>query len=106
MKIKHGVIMVGLHVQMWLATVQAAIIWLKYGKILVVTEGVVYRKTGLHPLGRACDYRLNYFDAATRRLVCAELAKALGKDFDVVMHGEGHAIHAHVEYDPVNPKII
>jgi len=104
MKTKKGVILCGLHPMMQIANGCAAEIWAEFGKELVITEGVVIRDSGLHPLGRANDYRTYYFTASEKRLVAERLRKKLGKDYDVILKLKPP--HIHCEYDPPNPKII
>lgn len=102
MKTKDGVILLGLHPMMIIASCCASVIWAKLGKELVITEGVVIRDSGLHPLGRACDYRSRYFTHASKSAAACKLRARLGSDYDVVIEDD----HIHCEYDPANPKII
>jgi len=106
MKLKNGVIITGLHAKMQIANAKAAVIWSKYGHELVITEAIVIRNSGFHPLGRASDYRVNYFTHEIQQQVARELQEELGSDYDVILHGDGDSIHVHCEYDPDNPKII
>jgi len=102
MQIKKGVILLGLHPKMQIANSCASVIWSQAGRELVVTEGVVDRDTGLHPLGRACDYRTFYFSSNEIEAVANMLRDRLDDDYDVVVEDD----HIHCEYDPTNPKII
>ena len=103
MNVKDGVILYGLHPKMQIANCIATRIWFEFNQTLVITEGVIIRATGFHPLGRACDYRTRYFDdAQEKRDVAVELQNALGNDYDVVLESD----HIHCEYDPDNPKVI
>jgi len=106
MRLKTGVIITGLHAKMQIANAKAAVIWARHGKELVITDGIVARKSGFHPLGRACDYRVNIFAKPLQMLLRDELAVELGNHYDVILHGEGDEIHIHCEFDPDNPKII
>lgn len=106
MNLKKGVVLVGLHSMMIIACAKAAVIWAKHGKELTVTDAVCPRKSGFHPKGRACDYRVNRFAKPLQMVLRQELANALGNDYDVILHGKGSSIHIHVEFDPTNPKII
>ena len=88
------------------ANAKAAVIWDRNGYQLVITEAIIARRSGLHPLGRACDYRVNIYPKHTQKLLARHLAKELGDDYDVILHGKGANIHIHCEYDPTNPKVI
>lgn len=105
-ELKSGVVLVGLHQMMQVANAKAAVIWYQNECELTITEGVCPRKSGFHPKGRACDYRVNCYSKAVQRDLREELADELGNDYDVILHGEGDSIHIHCEYDPINPKII
>lgn len=106
MELKNGVSLLGLHPMMIIACCEAAVIWSDYGEAFVITEGVCYRTSGFHPLGRACDYRVNMMSPGRQQAVTAQLRNKLGSDYDVILHGEGDSIHVHCEFDPTNPKII
>ena len=105
MKIKNGVMIFGLHPEMQRANCIASVLYSKYGKELVLTSGVEYRggNGSLHEKGRACDYRIRFFeDQTTKESVACELTELLGNDFDVILEAD----HIHCEYDPDDAKII
>lgn len=105
-ELKSGVVLVGLHQMMQIANAKAAVIWYQNECELTITDGVCPRKSGFHPKGRACDYRVNRFSKALQKVLREELADELGNDYDVILHGKGKSIHIHVEYDVSNPKVI
>lgn len=80
------------------ATVVAAQLWQEYGQILVITSGTdgVHKRGSLHYPGKALDYRVRYFDEATRRKVANILQYRLGQSYDVILK----STHMHVEHDP------
>ncbi len=105
MKTKKGVILHGLHPMMQIANAKATLVWWQNGEELVITEAVITRKTGLHPEGKACDYRIWYFvdyddelDVGKVYEVAAMLQEALGDDYDVIV--ELDKWHIHCEWDP------
>jgi len=95
---KKDVVLHGLDSRMYSAIHKASRIWIRHGRMLVVTSGLDGRhKDGsLHYVGLAVDFRAKYFIPATRSNVTRELRRSLGDDFQVI--GEKH--HIHVEYDP------
>lgn len=66
------------------------------GKELVITSlnDGKHKKDSLHYSGKAADLRI--WELQDPSLFCAELAQALGDDFDVVLERD----HIHLEYDP------
>jgi hypothetical protein len=95
---KKGVILHGLDARMFSAIHKARRIWIRHGKMLVVTSGLEgrHKKGSLHYVGLAVDLRSRDFVPTTRSQVTRELRRSLGDGFEVI--GERH--HIHVEYDP------
>jgi|GEM_PF-553986 len=95
---KKGVILHGLDARMYSVIHKAGRIWIRHGKMLVVTSGLDgrHKKGSLHYVGLAVDLRSRDFVPATRSQVTRELRRSLGDGFEVI--GEPH--HIHVEYDP------
>lgn len=87
-----------LSTQIVLALITASAIYQANGQELVITSitDAVHKKESLHYDGKAADLRTNVFSAATAKLVTAQLASALGDNFDVVLESD----HIHIEYDP------
>ena len=75
----------------------------------VVSEGwrpKVRPTRDLHTEGRAWDLSLNHVPGVEleRRMAgeawADRMRKALGPDYQVIVHGEGRNLHVHVELDP------
>lgn len=111
MKIKQGVSLAGLQPPMRLVMKHAEYIWSVLGRECVITAGteaakdkigkdmlfeLIHSASSFHPFGFALDLRTNYFDSDQKAVAAARLRKALGADYDVVVH----STHIHVEYDP------
>lgn len=97
MKLKDGVNLEGVQWQMFKAAVIAEAVYRKYGADLVITsanDGKHGDKT-LHHKGLALDLRTWNLNGRETE-VCAELKKALGDAYDVVLESD----HIHCEYDP------
>lgn len=73
-------------------------IYTRHGSALVVTSLTEGRHIAgsLHPSGLAVDLRTRDLPPGAPRLAAAELAAALGGDYDVILEAD----HIHVEYDP------
>jgi len=101
MKIKLGVILAGLAIDMRPALMEADKLWAAEGQELVVTCGLdgTHSAGSLHYYGLALDFRTWYFPKAQHRRIAAELQAKLGGDFDVVLHSS----HLHCEFDPITP---
>lgn len=99
MKLKHGVSLVGLQLQMREVLIAANKIWVKHGQELVVTcgPGGTHGAASLHPYGYAVDLRTRYFDTSEYIIIASELSIELGNKYDVIVH---HS-HIHVEYDAI-----
>lgn len=97
MKIKKGVILAGLRMEMRAVLIVADRIWSINGKELVVTSGLDSAHTAgsLHYYGYAVDLRTRYFDKRKIDKVVFELNEALDENYDVILHSN----HIHVEYD-------
>ncbi len=113
MKIKDGVIMQGLQLEMRFILIEADKIWKELGEELVITSALdgTHSAGSLHYYGYALDFRTRYFDdvrvqSAYDKLV--EFKKSekaiyysesdypiLSNRFDIVKH----KTHMHVEYE-------
>ena len=98
MRLKDGVSLNGIKPDIIAVLSTAAIIWQRHGQELVVTAGTdgKHSEGSLHYVGLALDFRTRYFGLDQSFEVAADLRKALGMDYDVVLHSS----HWHVEYDP------
>jgi hypothetical protein len=97
MKLKPGVSLVDVSWRMFFAAIVAEEIYKKFGAELVITsanDGKHGDKT-LHHKGLALDLRTWNLNGRAVQ-VAAELRKALGNDYDVVVESD----HCHVEWDP------
>lgn len=97
MKIKNGVVLAGLKIEMRPVLIKADKIWKNAGQELVITAGLEgeHSAGSLHYYGDAVDLRTRYFGGDTKREVAASLKKELGSEYDVIVH----KTHIHVEYD-------
>jgi hypothetical protein len=98
MKIKEGVHIPGLQIQMKPVLSFAEKIWQELGRELVITSALdgTHSAGSLHYYGFAVDLRTRYFTPQQKEQAKQALSKALGKDYDVI----SHPTHIHVEYDP------
>ena len=98
MKIKSGVILNGLNINMRKVLILADKLWAENGQELVITAGLdgAHSPGSLHYYGLALDLRTRYFDLRTQEIIAQRLSDGLGDDYDVVLHRS----HIHVEYDP------
>ena len=98
MKIKSGVHMPGLQIEMRQALIIADAVWRHHGQELVVTAALdgAHSAGSLHYYGYALDLRTRYFGKEQAKVVASGLREGLGSDYDVVFHQS----HIHVEYDP------
>ena len=98
MKIKEGVHIPGLQIQMKPVLSFAEKIWRELGQELVITSALdgTHSAGSLHYYGFAVDLRSRYFTPQQKEQARKALSKALGKDYDVI----SHSTHIHVEYDP------
>ena len=100
MRIKEGVNLEGVQWQLFKAAIIAESIYQKYGAECVITSGNdgSHKEGSLHYSGKALDLRT--WNLHGREVqVCAELKKALGDEYDVILEG-GTQPHIHVEHDP------
>ena len=106
MKIKNGVILAGLDIEMRPVLIAADKIWKAHGQELVVTSGLegTHSAGSMHYYGLALDFRTRYFEddgAAVNVELQCELDNLFRGDYDVILHSS----HIHVEYDPeYDPK--
>ena len=91
-----------LNPQMVLAALIVHGVFEDYGIECVITSGNDGKHAGsasrpsLHYAGYALDFRVREVPETERPPLVADLRRALGKHFDVVLH----TTHIHVEYDP------
>lgn len=105
MKLKDKTVNIyGLHPMMQIANAEANLLWMYWGRELVVTSAIdgKHGDNSLHPKGRGCDYRTRYFLAEDVPEIARTLRNILGADYDVIVESD----HMHVEFDPQNPKVI
>jgi len=97
MKVKDGVSLFGLKIEMRIVLKEADRIWKSYGHELVVTSTTdgVHSAGSYHPYGYAVDLRTNYFGELEVDAVAQELRNILSFFYDVVVE----STHIHVEYD-------
>jgi len=97
-RLKKGVSIDGIQPDIIAVMAPAALIWKRHGQELVITAGTdgKHSEGSLHYVGLALDFRTRYFGMDQMILVTSELRKAVGRDYDVVMH----KTHIHVEHDP------
>ncbi len=95
MRIKHDVDLHPLQPQMVLAMIVAESVYAKSQSEVMITSGKEgpHMVKSLHFTGMALDIRLP--NMAVNQ-VAANLAAALGPQYDVVLEGD----HIHIEYDP------
>ncbi len=99
MKVKSGVKLAGLKLEMRKVLVEADKLWKAHNQELVVTSTLdgVHSAGSLHPYGYAVDLRTRYFDTAEYNVLAGELRLMLGDKYDVIVHYS----HIHVEYDAI-----
>ena len=95
MKIKEGVIMAGLQLEMRPVLKAADRLWKQYGEELVVTSALdgTHSAGSLHYYGLALDFRTRYFPDGVAFEASEVLQDALGPDFRVIYEGT----HIHVQ---------
>jgi len=105
MKRKNSTIkLTGLVLEMKQVLVIVDCLWKRHGNEAVITAGteafdgndLIHSTGSLHPFGRALDFRTYYFSREIINKIEKELIKALGPDYDIVVHED----HIHIEYDP------
>lgn len=95
MKIKDGVRLGGLRVEMCIAILVAQSVYDRFSEDFVITcalEGI-HMKGSLHYVGAAVDLRL---PLKRRQQIRRNIAERLGDDYDVVL---GRS-HIHIEFQP------
>jgi hypothetical protein len=97
MKIKSGVDMSGLRIEMRAPLKIADRLWRERGQELVVTSALdgEHSAGSLHYFGYALDFRTRYFDEQTVKELADNLRNKLGSHYDVIIH----STHMHVEYE-------
>ena len=98
MQIKPGVKLNGLGSEILIGIMVAKSIYDKYGFDFVITCGTDSKHgySSEHYKGDAVDIRTRNIPEDKRVMVANEIRKALGIEFDAVLHGT----HLHIEYDP------
>jgi hypothetical protein len=98
LRLKNGVSINGIGPNIIAVLAPAALIWERHGQELVVTSGTDgdHSEGSLHYVGLALDFRTRYFGLDQSFEVAADLRKALGMDYDIVLHSS----HLHIEWDP------
>ena len=102
MKLKKGVILAGLNINMRPVLIHAENTWKKYKGYkksgCVVTAGLdgLHSAGSVHYYGRALDFRIWFLSKAQVKNIAIELRYYLSSDYDVIIH----KTHIHVEYDP------
>lgn len=97
-KLKRGVKLASLRPQMVLATSIIDGVYRELGYHTVITSGNDGKHShgSLHYVGLAVDYRTRQLREGDAEKVKAQVAKALGAEYDVVLE----PTHLHVEYQP------
>jgi hypothetical protein len=102
MKIKEGVSLQGLHLEMRDVIVAADRIWHDYGRELVITSGTestdAHWAGSLHFYGYALDLRTHYFNPGDKKEIAETLQATLGNNYKVI--AETTHIHAHFKAIP------
>lgn len=99
--IKDGVKSTDIELVVLDGVITVALTYASLGYVPVITskEDGKHMPTSLHYKKRAFDWRTNTVPAAERPALRTVVAKALGRDWDVVLE----PTHLHTEYDP-KPK--
>jgi len=97
MKIKKGVIMAGLQLEMQKALKAADFIWKKHGQELVITSALdgTHSAGSYHYYGYALDFRTRYFSVTQAKQVTIELRAAVGVGYTVLLEGD----HVHIQFN-------
>lgn len=98
LRFKDGVSLCGIREQTICAISLARHIYSDYGYDTIVTSlnDGAHMARSLHYSGFAVDFRTRHLGNEHRQEIAAEIAIALGDDYDVVLEKD----HLHVEYDP------
>ena len=101
MRLKSGVRVLGTRPETIVAMQATAGVLRRHDLEFVVTSIMDGRhsRSSRHYTGEAFDFRTRHMGQGMPGQVKAELAEALGEDYDVVLE----ATHIHVEYDPKTP---
>lgn len=96
MKIKEGVSLRGLQLEMRVALIEASKIWANMGHELVITSGLegVHSPSSLHPFGFALDFRTSDMTEENKLSALFSLQNVLEEPYRVIKHDT----HIHVEY--------
>lgn len=100
MKVKDGVSVKGCKGVMFHAAVIAERVFRNYGYAEAIITGGDEdgHKTRKHPDGEGLDFRVWHLSRISQQLICDDLKRELGPEYDVVL--EDNPPHIHVEYDP------
>ncbi len=98
MKLKDGVVLLGLQTEMRKVLKLADFLWKRYGQELVITAALdgVHSAGSLHYYGLALDFRTRYFKPGIAKIIVGEMKEKLPHEYDVVLE----STHIHVEFDP------
>ena len=82
MKLKEGVSITGLKIEMRVVLIHANTIWRAKQQDLVITRGTEWVDNSvsgsLHPFGYALDFRSRYFTESEKKSAIMELSKIVG----------------------------
>ena len=99
--LKHGLEMDRVDHRIYHAIAVVSSILDPYGEPVVTSlRDGIHMNASLHYKGLAVDFRAHHMNAESQRIALGEIKAKLGKDYDVILHGEGQGIHFHIEYDP------
>lgn len=100
--IKQGVDLRGVQPQLILAFVVACAVYARHKSECWITSASdgTHGPTSLHYQGLALDLRTRHVPPDALAPLHADLASALGEQFDVVLESD----HLHVEFDPKDPE--
>ncbi len=103
MRLKEGVSIAGVSPELVLGIFIINSVFTRYAKDCIltsVTDGR-HREGSKHYSGEAVDIRTKHLTNEEKTEITSEIARALGKDFDVILEGIGtDNNHLHIEWDP------
>jgi hypothetical protein len=116
MKVKRGVKLEGLKIQMRYVLIEAEALWLEFGQECVITSAteyvppyenlreenkLIHSPGSLHYYGYAVDLRTHYFDEVDKVRIAAKLQKRLNKvssQYKVILE----QTHIHIQWNGFN----
>lgn len=103
MKLKHGVSIAGLNIEVKIAHAIATVIYKDNGQELVVTAGTekveTHKEDSRHAYGDAIDTRIYYFLSERAKVVADEIRRQLGilsVHYSVILEDD----HIHIQWNP------